>query len=368
MPPSAFRVKQILAEMRQRLVAGFYSRGIRLPVRDQLQAEFHTSPAAVQQAINTLREDGQIISIGKLGSYVADQPPCLDSFAWMYPEPLPAYRRRILYTQLRSACLQQNTEPGMPNHVWFYGLSPSMNPDARAQIDAASAAIAHRRVAALIFPVGGFGPWVNDFTRHWPEIPTVRFSHSLGLDGPTQAEITLPTLALPLGRFITHALDHLRERGIQRVGLWTLGKSGTVLTNLWGEQLAMRGMETDPLWQIALGEDCMAPQVECILRLMQACPRGLPEAFVITDDAVLGAITTALYNLKIRVPGSLELVAYAHFPGSSENPYIPCVLIGYPITDILAACEQLIRRQQLAPGSNPFITPRLETQGKRWDY
>lgn len=361
MPPSAFRVSEILTVMRDRLLNGTYPRKSRLPVRSMLQSEFRTSPAAMQEVINSLRMDGQIVSRGKLGTYVADHPPCLDRFAWIYPEDHFPYRRRTLHAQLRSLCLQNNQATQDQSHTWHYALARDASAEAEQRIRVLCEDIARRRVAALVVPVGSFNAWVNEFLRPWPAIPTVRFAYSPTLQAPSQFQ--KPTLYFPVGRFISEALDHLSDRGLRKIGLWTCGALGKAFQNAWEAQIAGKGMQSDPLWMASMGEDSRAAQAECILRLMQASPRGLPEAFVILDDILAGAVTTAIYNLKIKVPAELQVVIYAHFPGTSVNPFIPTTQFGHSIPEVLDACMELIRRQQAAPGSTPLIelTPRKET-------
>lgn len=356
MSASAYRVKEILAVMRERLISGVYPRGSRLPVRGVLHSEFKTSPAAMQEVINTLGLDGQIVSRGKLGTFVVDHPPCLDRFAWLYPESAWPYRRRVLHSLMRSIALQTNEEGSDHSFVWHYGMARNLNWNPAHQTDRLIEGvindISNRRIAGLIFPVGAFGPWVKDFLRAWPGMPHVRFEYSLEREhSPNRNN---PAISISIRAFAHHALDHLVKRGIKTVGLWYCGRIGKHVMNMWDEEIAARGLTSNPLWCISLGEDSSSMQAECILQLMRACPLGLPEAFIILDDINGASVTTAIYNLRIKVPSELLVVMHSHFSGAS-NPFVPVVEIGYKPTDIVNACVELLRHQQATPGSTPVI-------------
>ena len=344
MPPSAFRIEEITAAMRERLLNGLYPRGSRLPVRKDLQAEYRTSPDVMQAVFNTLREDGQLVARGRLGSYVVDHPPCLDRFAWIYPLDWAHYGALAMHRDLKTFCGNINESNECPHYMWYYHADDN---------DRLKEDIARRRVAALILPVGGFSDW----TRHlkaWPDIPTVRFAYSEDIEPPAKA--TVPTLVFPLGQFLARALNILREQGARKIAIWTLGPLGPAYRRAWEAQLAARNMESHPLWEIVSEVHTTAHQTSYLLRLLQQTPVGLPEGIVIYDDNLAGAVHGGIESLELAAPDRLRIVCHSHGTSIPWDRHTPAASLGFSIRDIVAACTDLIRRQQADRGSTPLVT------------
>src|SRR5262245_53056060 len=75
---------KIVATLRQRIYQGKCAAGSRLPVRTELAQDLKISSVTLQRALDRLREEGFIHSVGRQGTFVAKHPPHLHHYALIF--------------------------------------------------------------------------------------------------------------------------------------------------------------------------------------------------------------------------------------------------------------------------------------------
>ena len=69
------KYQDISDAMREKIRSGVWGPGQRLPIRSELVKQYNTTVATLQKAMDELSADGFIISAGKRGTFVANEPP-----------------------------------------------------------------------------------------------------------------------------------------------------------------------------------------------------------------------------------------------------------------------------------------------------
>lgn len=80
------KYQDISDAMREKIRSGVWGPGQRLPIRSELVKQYNTTVATLQKAMDELSADGFIISAGKRGTFVANEPPNLSTFAVVFQE------------------------------------------------------------------------------------------------------------------------------------------------------------------------------------------------------------------------------------------------------------------------------------------
>ena len=80
------KYQDISDAMREKIRSGVWGPGQRLPIRSELVKQYNTTVATLQKAMDELAADGFIISAGKRGTFVANEPPNLSTFAVVFQE------------------------------------------------------------------------------------------------------------------------------------------------------------------------------------------------------------------------------------------------------------------------------------------
>ena len=92
------KYQDISDAMREKICSGVWGPGQRLPIRSELVKQYNTTVATLQKAMDELSADGFIISAGKRGTFVADEPPNLSTFAVVLQETASTAWEDTLWT------------------------------------------------------------------------------------------------------------------------------------------------------------------------------------------------------------------------------------------------------------------------------
>ena len=92
------KYQDISDAMREKIRSGVWGPGQRLPIRSELVKQYNTTVATLQKAMDELSADGFIISAGKRGTFVANEPPNLSTFAVVFQEAASTVWEDTLWT------------------------------------------------------------------------------------------------------------------------------------------------------------------------------------------------------------------------------------------------------------------------------
>lgn len=323
-PIKQFAITQAI---RERILDNRYSPGVRLPLRTDLQREFHASRATIQQAFDVLQADGFIAAHGRAGTVVVDRPPHLHRIALVFPSAPPAWNRFwvALDSQARALAHEHASE-----WVVFTAVEAV---DDNQSYQRLLADVQARRLAGIIFAAK---PSWN------PENPILR--------SPIP-QVVLSTASEGSGRialypdqqsFIDQAVEALAEAGCARV-------AALVVPFFPAEDLrramAARGWDAglhciqavplqEPLWARNLTRLIFHPD-----------QRHPPDGLIIADDNLVEHAVGGLIEAGGLRPDAVRVIAHGNFPCPAPS-VLPVRRLGFDARLVLDTCFALLQRRR----------------------
>lgn len=333
-PPGrpADRRKHIVRELRHQIVSGQLLPGRQLPPRVDVEQQFSASPLTVQSALDQLKRDGFVETRGRLGTFVAANPPHLTTYPVIFPCDPKALNWVRHWTALCNEAigLQQQSGLQLP---FYYGVDGHEDGEDYQRL---LREVRAHRVAGLIFASSPF-QLQNTPLMTEPDIPRV------AVMTPTPA-LPMPSVVHDRQAFFPKALDYLAARGRQRIAILSPPHITEQLAPVI-EDIERRNMTTRPYW--VQGVHLAAPQLarNCAHLLMHEGQSERPDALIISDDNLVEFATAGLIAAGVRVPDDLEVVAHCNFPWPTPS-VVPVKRLGYEVSRVLQACLDSINQQR----------------------
>jgi len=318
---SRFKHDRIRRALRQQIVQGILAPGGRLPTRDELQARFAASRHTVQRALEGLKRDGFITTNGKLGTFVADNPPHLAHYGFVFPFRPPWSR---FYTTLHAAALEMAASQSCRVTAYYSRMRGPADEDvARLQAD-----VRAHRLAGLVFayPPGELAgtPAVDQ-----PDMPRVGI-----IAAPILRD--MPVVFPDVDSFLTRALEHLASRGRRRAALLWLDDPAR-----HAGVLAGCGLEVRPQWNLRFHAALPAAARQPVQLLLDRPPADRPDGLIVTDDNLVADAVAGVIAAGVRVPQDLEIVSHANFPQPVPTS-VPTTRLGFDCRTIMRLCFETI--------------------------
>lgn len=338
-PP--LKQRQIVADLRRRIVSGAVPASGRLATREELCRKYEASSVTVQQAIDQLAADGFVVSRGTLGTFVSDRPPHLTRYVIVVSQMPgnPGYSRFWTAIENEAQQLRRSDEldlqviQGVENHL-------DNEPFQKLVAD-----VTHHRLAGVIFMHPPF-EYVNTPLLDEPGIARVAFT-------PTSDYPGVQAVAAKYDALIERGLDYLVSRGRRRVAMI----SQPYLPQGWSwldEAVAKRGMFMEPYWlQFAVtGFDSMVRNIAHLLMHPNQSVR--PDGLIIADDNFVESASAGLVRAGVRVPEDVEVVAHCNFPWPTFS-VLPVKRLGFSARQVLRECINSIDAQRRGEAIKPPI-------------
>ncbi len=342
----------IAHHLKARILAGEMRPGDRLPTRQELIREFAVSIVTLQQAMDSLREDGFIVTRGRLGSFVADTPPHLTRYGLVFPcytmdqqHARPQWIHLAPSTRFMDAMAQEATKfsgPAEQPLVCYMGVDRELHTPGYQRL---VSDIQARRLAGLIF--------LHPNSSYTPEllagsgIPSIAYGSDQGL-------LESPVFHIDLAAFLDQALDFLVAHGRRRIALLAIAALGDEMAAYFHQAAAARGVATGP--HSILGLDPYQPQWarNAVAILMNQHPSRRPDGLIISDDHLVPAGTQGIVEAQVAVPADLAVVAHCNFVSNTPSAVLVTHL-GFDVSAILGTCIHLLDAQRRGE-SIPAIT------------
>lgn len=342
------RQEEIVAALRDQIVAGEYRPGDRLPKQADLVRRFHASTVTIQRALEQLADHGLVRSEARKGVFVDDFPPHLVDYCLIFPHPVAKMARSNRFLFSLSQIAEQLSQHGPERTTLYCGLeSPS---DQQAYHDLVRQVVTHR-TAGLIFltPPTAFAdtPIVST-----PGIPRVAIMDQPSLPGVT---------AVRVPGFPERAIEHLADNGCQRLALigsptWTEGGLS------WFMELArQRGLDLPRHRILAVDPGDPRWAQHAVRLLMQGGPDQAPDGLIISDDNLVPQATAGLLASGVTAPDHCRVVAHANFPWITDC-HVPALRVGPDTDQVFRTCIDLIdagRRGDALPEA-VAVEPRVQ--------
>ncbi|MHB9132375.1 MAG: GntR family transcriptional regulator [Armatimonadota bacterium] len=333
----------IVNRLKERILTGEMQPGDRLPVRQMLIREFGVSVVTLQQAMDSLREDGFIVTRGRLGSFVADSPPHLCRYGLVFPcytmdqnHARPQWIHLAPSTRFMDAMAQEATKfSGQVEQelVCYMGVDRELHTPGYQRL---LSDIQSRRLAGLIF--------LHPNSSYTPEllagsgIPSIAYGSDHALPGT-------PAFHIDLASFIDQALDFLVAHGRRRIALLSIAAFGDEMEAYFHQAATARGLTTGT--HSILGLDPYHPRWarNAVTILLNQAPSQRPDGLIISDDHLVPAGTQGIVEARVAVPGELAVVAHCNFVANAPSAVLVTHL-GFDVTAILATCIQQLDAQR----------------------
>lgn len=330
------RVGAIAAGLRDRIVAGDWPPGQRLPTRVELEAAFGASSRTIQEALRVLLADGFVRASRQDGTFVVAHPPHLCTFGLVLPGSERISHSSGHWHAILAVAQEQLASPAARGE-YYYDLEYAAN---GGDLPRLTADLQHQRVAGLFFV---FPPskLVGTPALEIPGVPRVALMREGYLPG-------LGSIVYDLPSYLDLAMRHFAAAGCRRLGLvlplsFLEQQPLHERHRLFGAAAAAAGMSTRPWWLVGAHPEAVTFLRHHFELLLRQPPDERPDGLLIWDDHLVPAATAALRDLAAAGYPRLCLVGSANFPCPPRTE-LPVYHIGYDMHQVLAGAMDYIRR------------------------
>ena len=327
--------RQIVAELRQRIVSGKLAPGARLDTRSALVDEFGVSGMTVQSAMDQLAGEGFVVAHGRNGTFVSEAPPHLHTFGLVMPVPEATQTTRSRFYGTLQRLVADGIVPPPSRVVVYHGVSESS--EHTKDYEHLERDVRERRLAGVVF---AGPPWalrasgMLDVLRD-AAVPAV------ALGGP-DARTPMPTVYGDSKSLVTRAEEYLKNRGRKRIAWFVIPMPSRHGGDLVTATMRARKRAVAPhLVQLVHPERPWAAQ-NCARLLMELPDRKRPDAVMICDDNLVRDVTEGLAAAGVRAPRDVEVVAHANFPDRPPAA-LPVRWLGFDLAQILRTAFDAVR-------------------------
>lgn len=339
----------ILDTLRQRIVAGEWAPGSRLPIRAELEQEFGVSGFTMQRALDQLNRDGFTYGKRRWGTFVAENPPHLSRYGIVFPgRPgnLPVWVRFWTALVNEAANVQESISRQMPV---FYGVDGHLDSEDYQRL---LQELRHQRLAGLIFP--SFPHALTDTPVMLdPGLPRV------AIMGPDERGAHITPLVLDWPSFMDKALDYLAARGRRRIAMLMAPSERREFAEQFQRASAARQMETRPYWVQQISQ--IAPQgaQACVHLLLRGTAEERPDGLIIADDNLVEYAMAGAMDAGVQLGRDVDVVAHCNFPWPAPQG-MAIRRLGFDARQLLESSIEIIDRQRRGEGgAGPVSVPAV---------
>lgn len=338
---------RIAGDLRRQIHRGELAPGARLPSNPVLRQHYRVTSVTVCRAVKQLCADGYLRSARRSGVFVSDQPPHQHRFGIVFhSHPADALNwwrlGDVVYSEAGKGI------PGLDCQFTCYlNIRPDSNRETLAPL---AADIAAHRIGGLLFTAD---PWqlYGVPCLQAPPMPRAAIMHA-GRRSDMDAVQFAPML--------DRALEWLATQGRRRVAfIWSSTLAQDDSLGSYAQQQATRyGMGTRPEWH-QFGDIVRPASAAAVVRLLLAAPAGQrPDALVVTDDNLTGAVEKGILAAGARVPDDLLVVSHCNFPQPAYT-CLPFRRLGYDIRALLRDTVLRFRAGGAAHGAGVILVPPI---------
>lgn len=322
----------IAQALRMRVVAGEYAPGARLPTRTELEQHFGTTKVTVQRAFDDLTEDGFIVSEGRRGTFVAEDPPHLTRYALAFAgAPKSGHAWSPFWEKLHNESVEIAKHEGRKIPV-FYDVDRHQDAEGYRRL---LYEMRTRQLAGVIF---AFNP---GFIEHTPLMDPYGIPLAAIVD---DTRYGVPAVALGHASFFERALESLEKLGRKRVAVF-VQESLFAGYDRFQKDAAKRGIEARPYWWLPASLDAPVMARSYAHLLMKPEQDARPDSVIIADDNFVDPVLAGLGDAGVRIPIDMSIVAHCNFPTTTANA-VPMQRIGYDARTVLQASLDAIDLQR----------------------
>lgn len=332
----------ILATLREQIISGEWKPSSQIPTREKLQHRFGVARTTLQRTLDQLTQDGFVYAKGKTGTFVAENPPHLASYALIF-NCTPADRD---WTRFQSALTSEAAELARTRPIRISGYHGVFDSSDSEDYQKLLHDVAARRLAGMIFatvPGSVIGPTLDENA----DMPRV----AIMLPSP---DWKIPVVYPDVRSFVDRALDDLLARGRRRVAIvgQRIWPKVDGLGDYFLAGVAKRNMECRPYWMHTADAQSTTPLVHLLMHSEQ---KTRPNGLIIADDNLVENATAGLVMAGVRVPEDVEVIAHCNFPWPVSS-VLPVHRLGFDAQKVMAACLESIDAQRLGNRAREMVS------------
>lgn len=342
--PSGDKSGAIYRELWSRVRDGRWPPGARVPGRHELAAEFDTSLATLQKAMAELIRQGFVRPRGRRGTFVVSRMPAERVVALGFGGTRQAGQHWSTMWQALEARAEAINEQGRRGVRLYHGLIDDGGDVARLEQDCVAGSVGG------VFIVGmPMQKLVGSPILTTPGLPCVAVT-STPVAGVERVRIA------PL---IGRALDYLGQRGRRRIALIDTGLQAGVEAQ-WRGSLQARGLMFHPFHVVLVDPAEPEPAAVAAYHMAQQPASRRPDAFVITDDSLVEAVTRGLAASGTTPRRGMDVLAHCNFP-LLPTAAVPVTYLGYDLGDLLDRVVERFLPEHRTPATGPIrLEPRFD--------
>ncbi|MAX26658.1 MAG: hypothetical protein CMJ19_19365 [Phycisphaeraceae bacterium] len=332
----------VLNDIRDGIVRGRWKPGEQLDTQRSLAAELGATLITVQRALDQLRRDGFVVSMGSQGTFVCDRPPHLANLALVFEDKIMGTDENFWSLFHQAMYDVVGSGLGVNYRIRIFD-------DINAHIDNASYMqlldeIKCHRLRGMIFAAS---PHHFDATplMSLPDIARV-------VVGGKSVYSATPAIYPDRQDFIRQSVAHLAEKGRKRPALLMAGTDmrspfdGATQESVatFKQCAAQAGMTVEPWWIQGMGVKGLGWTTQLVHLMLNDQQVKRPDSLIIADDTLVEAATAGVLAAGLAGPCDFDVVAYTNFPLITRT-LVPVYRIGFDIRQLLLKSIDLIVRQ-----------------------
>ncbi len=319
----------IAKELRQQILKGRLKPGERIPGRSELVSDYKASLGTIQRAINTLIDDGFLVSKGTFGTQVSRMPPHLHTYGLAIPQPSTESWDSFWLTMSEVAA-KYDVEGNIRFNIYRGLVSEGKNSDYQKLVyDINCNCIS----GLVILGAGNIreGVFIRD-----PSVPTVLFEEQLH-------EPQLSSVCCDYDSFIEKSVSELAERGRKKIAFLSNIRFSLDRISYYHRQLSNAGLNSRPRWIQAIGTDNYSlPWTKNLIELMMNGTEGeRPDGLIIANENHLSFAAEGIASSGLVIGKDIDVVSHANFPLVHPSPS-GVIRIGFDCKTLLSSCIENI--------------------------
>ncbi|HBC85315.1 MAG TPA: hypothetical protein DCZ94_00005 [Lentisphaeria bacterium] len=336
--------ENIAKELRQQIVEGRLKPGERIPGRSDLVSDYRASLGTIQRAINTLIDDGFLVSKGTFGTQVSTMPPHLFTYGLAIPQPSTETWDSFWLT-MSDVAGKYDEEGNIRFNIYRGLVSEGRNSDYQKLVYD----IESHCISGLVI-LGAGDIKEGKFIRK-TAVPTVLFDEELKIP-------ELSSVCCDYYSFLDKSIEYLSSKGRKNIALLVDIKFPEGRINHFHKLIAERRLSSKPQWIQALGI-CRSsiPWVKGLVNLMlQQIDGERPDGLIIANDNHLFSAVEGIVMSDLSIGQDIDVVAHANFPLIHPSP-TGVERIGFDCRTLLSSCIENIT--EIRNGKKPGFVRKV---------
>lgn len=324
---------QVIAQtIRDNIRLGVWPPGYRLPTRFEMITLYGTTVVTLQKAMDELLHDGFIIAAGKSGTFVADNPPNLNTFGVVIPAaPENTGSWDSFWTLLTSCKHQYERQLKVQLKYYYLSYENAECPDFRQLLND----VADQRLAGVIFPHPPDEGLTAPLLAARMPCAAVTADHLPGVN----------TVWVDFAGFLKQSYDDLLRQNARKIAVIANIQLPYECIDELAAHAKKSGSALPPEWRLGLSMEFDPGHWGSNLIRLLMTGSGRPDGLIIANENLAEVTLSTLRDLGLTPGKEVKVAQHVNFPALKVAAPGVC-RFGFETDAVLARCIQEIRRSR----------------------